>query len=73
MGILFRCQHHQLFLLLLIGYQLLVILISCEMHSKFFWIGKGVGDVDLFDWHITYKHFNMDTLQIEDYVTFPLV
>ncbi len=41
--------------------------------QSFLWGREGVGDVDLFDWHITYKHFNMDTLQLEDHVTFPLV
>jgi hypothetical protein len=38
---------------------------NCEVHSKFFWgWGREWVIIDLFDWHITYKHFNMDTPQI---------
>ncbi len=43
---------------------------SCEVHSKFYWgQGKGWVIIDLFDWRIAYKHFNMDIPQIEDYVS----
>jgi hypothetical protein len=47
---------------------------SCEVHSKFFWWQRrGWVIIDLFDWHITYKQFNMDIPQIEDYVLYVFI